>query len=108
MKYAMTIMLAVGAVALAAPASAQLVNGLAGLNYNHEAPIGTKAGGSPATLNAPGEAGAIAGALRNERDAKHMPMMMQAKITGKHVAVKIVPRVVARNDADLRLRTGGE
>jgi len=68
----MTAILALGALALAAPASAQLVNGLSGPNYNHDAPIGTKAGGSVSSLRAPGEAAAITGALRNEMDAKNM------------------------------------
>jgi hypothetical protein len=67
-----TAILVLGALALAAPASAQIVNGINGANYNHEAPIGTKAGGSGASLQAPGEAAAVAGALRNEMDARNM------------------------------------
>ena len=59
--------LILGALALAGPASAQMVNGLPGPNYLHETPIGTKGGGSQSSLQAPGEAQAIAGALRNER-----------------------------------------
>jgi len=66
----MTAILAFGALALAAPASAQLVNGLNGPDYRHDAPIGTK--GGRASLQAPGEAAAVAGALRNEIDAKNM------------------------------------
>jgi hypothetical protein len=72
-----TATLAFGALASAAPASAQLVNGLSGPNYNHDAPIGTKSGGSVSSLRAPGETAAIAGALRNEMDAKNM-----APVTG--------------------------
>jgi hypothetical protein len=72
MKRTMTAILALGALALAVPASAQIVNGLSGPDSHHEAPIGTKAGGSDASLQAPGEANAVAGALRNEADAKNM------------------------------------
>jgi len=72
MRYAITAIVAFGALALAAPASAQLVNGLSGPNYHDDAPIGTKSGGSMSSLQAPGERAAIAGALRNEMDAREM------------------------------------
>jgi len=72
MNRTMMAVLTIGAFALAAPASAQLVNGLPGPNYQHDAPIGTKGGGAASSLRAPGETAAIAGALRNEMDAKNM------------------------------------
>jgi hypothetical protein len=63
---------AVALLAAAAPASAQIVNGLTGPDStNPPAPIGTKAGG-PSALGAPGEDNAMAGAIRNERDFRDM------------------------------------
>jgi hypothetical protein len=111
----MTAIAAFGAIALAAPASAQLVNGLAGPNYSHDAPIGTKAGGAVSTLKAPGEAAAITGALANEREARNMgpvnkPLLIKSTMfkpaASKHVASKATVRRQARNeisDAKLRL-----
>ena len=96
MRYRLTMLLAVGAIALAAPASAQLVNGLPGPNYQHDAPIGTKGGGAISSLQAPGEREAIAGALRNEMDARNM-----APTTSHLVAINTPtarPRTVARNE----------
>ena len=61
-----------GTLALAAPASAQIVNGNNGANGSPEAPIGTKAGGSDAAMQAPGEAAATAGARANVHDEKTM------------------------------------
>jgi hypothetical protein len=77
MRHTTMVIVAFGVLAMAAPASAQLVNGLPGPNYQHDAPIGTKGGGSVSSLRAPGETAAIAGALRNEMDAKNM-----APVTG--------------------------
>jgi hypothetical protein len=93
MKYVMKTILVFGAMALAGPASAQMVNGLSGPDYNHEAPIGTKSGGSKGSLQAPGEAAAIAGALRNEMEAKNMQ-------PGSGNATVVIPRqrITARND----------
>ena len=55
-----------GAMLLASPAMAQLVNGHDNINKPMpEAPIGTKAGGSPSSMQAPGEAAAVAGAMKN-------------------------------------------
>jgi hypothetical protein len=61
-----------GALLLSGPASAQIVNGNNGANGSPSAPIGTKAGGSDAAQQAPGEAQATAGAIANDRDAKTM------------------------------------
>src|ERR1700761_1841044 len=88
MRLSIITLTAVGALALAAPASAQLVNGLSGPNYTHDAPIGTKAGGARSTLSAPGEKAAIDGALRNEMDAKAMrptfgPLTTETAMSGK-------------------------
>ena len=73
---------------LAGTASAQMVNGLSGPNYMHDAPIGTKAGGAPSTRLVPGEKEAIAGAIRNEMDAKAMqrtsgPVALKTKVSVK-------------------------
>src|SRR3569833_2019257 len=73
---------------LAGTASAQMVNGLSGPNYSHDAPIGPKAGGAPSTLQVTGEQEAIAGAIRNEMDAKAMqpvagPVAMKTKVSVK-------------------------
>jgi hypothetical protein len=72
MKHTIKAILVIGTFALAAPASAQMVNGNNGANGSPEAPIGTKAGGSNAAVQAPGEAAAIAGAVGNEMDEKHL------------------------------------
>jgi hypothetical protein len=78
MRHTTVAILTFSVLAMAAPASAQLVNGLPGPNYQHDAPIGTKGGGAVSSLRAPGETAAIAGALRNEMDAKNM-----APVTGR-------------------------
>jgi hypothetical protein len=70
MRFSLIAFTAIGALALAAPASAQMVNGLSGPNWSHDAPIGTKAGGAMSTLQAPGEAAAITGAMANEKLAR--------------------------------------
>jgi hypothetical protein len=106
-----------GALTLAGPASAQMVNGLPGPDYHHETPIGTKGGGSQASLQAPGETEAIAGALQNEREAKNMQPMDRAvtKTSHRKTAVLIPNRTIARNgsfdrrnDSFDRLRNGQE
>jgi hypothetical protein len=100
MRHTMTALVALGALALAAPASAQLVNGLPGPNYNHDAPIGTKAGGATSTLQAPGEQAAISGALRNEMDAREM-RPTYGPLTVKTASVKtpaLRTQTVARNE----------
>ncbi len=100
--------LIVGALALAGPASAQMVNGLPGPNYLHETPIGTKGGGSPSSLQAPGEREAIAGALLNEREAKNMQSARTQPAIRKTAAV-IRNRTIARNDTAFdRLRSSQE
>jgi len=85
----MTSLLFFGALALAGPASAQLVNGIAGPNYHGDAPIGTKAGGSLSPLKAPGEAAAIAGARRNEMEAKG--------IGARTVTMRVRPSAIRRH-----------
>ena len=66
MSYKFGALAAIALFAFAAPASAQIVNGLTGPDAtNPPAPIGTKAGGLSA-LSAPGENNAMAGAIRNE------------------------------------------
>ncbi len=103
----MTAIAAFGALALTAPASAQLVNGLSGPNYNHDAPIGTKAGGAVSTLKAPGEAAAITAALANEREARnmgrtHQPLLIKSTMfkPSKNVASNPVRKqAMARNEA---------
>jgi hypothetical protein len=73
MKYAIPAAFAVmGALALSAPASAQIVNGQGGMTPTAEAPIGTKAGGSSASMQAPGEGPAVQGAIDNNAQAKNM------------------------------------
>jgi len=100
MRMLKTVMILGAALAFAGPASAQLVNGLPGPNYHHESPIGTKGGGSQSSLQAPGEAQAIAGALRNEREAKHMQPMGRkvALVTSRKTAALMPSRTTARND----------
>lgn len=66
------ILVAIGALCIAGPAFAQIVNGNNGANGSPSAPIGTKAGGSDAAQQAPGEAAATAGAIANDRDARTM------------------------------------
>jgi hypothetical protein len=102
--------LIVGALALAGPASAQMVNGLPGPNYLHETPIGTKGGGSDASLRAPGEAAAIAGALQNERESKNMQPASRriAETTHRKTAALTPNRTIARNDSFDRLKNGQE
>jgi hypothetical protein len=99
MRYTIPALVAFGALALAAPASAQLVNGLPGPNYHDDAPIGTKGGGAESTLQAPGERAAIAGALRNEMDARAMrptygPLVKTASVKTRSLR----PQAVARNE----------
>jgi hypothetical protein len=80
---------------------AQLVNGLSGPNYHDDAPIGTKAGGSVSTLQAPGEQAAITGALRNEMDARSM-QPTYGPLSVKTASVKtpaVRQQTVARNDS---------
>ena len=73
MKYVITALAVMGALAFASPVSAQIVNGQNNIqNPLPEAPIGTKAGGSAASMQAPGEAQAAAGAIKNNEDAKNM------------------------------------
>ena len=98
MRYRLTMLLAVGAMALAAPASAQLVNGLPGPNYQHDAPIGTKGGGAPSSLQAPGEREAIAGALRNEMDARNMAPTTSHLVALNTPTPSARPQTVARNE----------
>ena len=73
MNYGIPAALAlIGALALSAPASAQIVNGQGGTTPTSEAPIGTKAGGSPASMQAPGEGPAVQGAEDNNAVANNM------------------------------------
>ena len=91
MRFSIITIAAAGALTfgtLAGTASAQMVNGLSGPNYSHDAPIGTKAGGATSTLNIPGEKEAIAGAIRNEMDAKAMqrtsgPVALKTRVSVK-------------------------
>ena len=102
MKHVLKTVLVFGAMALAGPTSAQMVNGLSGPDYNHETPIGTKSGGSKGSLKAPGEAAAIAGALRNEQEAKNMQPLngKAALVIPKKKVAQMVPKkkTIARND----------
>src|SRR3569833_1537399 len=91
MRFSIITMAAAGALTLgtlAGTASAQMVNGLSGPNYSHDAPIGTKAGGATSTLQAPGEQAAIAGAIRNEFDAKAMQPVSGPLAVRTRVSVK--------------------
>jgi hypothetical protein len=97
MKHTLKALFVIGACALAAPASAQMVNGNNGANGSPEAPIGTKAGGSNAAAQAPGEAAAIAGAVRNEMDAKHIPPTDQ---NAAQVARNRSPNTSDKSDKD--------
>ena len=73
MKNVISALAVMGALAFVTPVSAQIVNGNNDVNNPlPEAPIGTKAGGSPASMQAPGEAQAAAGAIKNNADAKNM------------------------------------
>lgn len=81
MKNAVKALLVVGACALAIPAYAQIVNGNNGANGSPEAPIGTKAGGSNAAAQAPGETAAIAGAKRNQKDEHLAKTHDQQRVT---------------------------
>jgi hypothetical protein len=74
----------VSALAFAVPAAAQIVNGTNSTDKPlPEAPIGTKAGGSDASLQAPGEGAAVAGALQNNAEAKAMqPLPNNAVMNG--------------------------
>jgi hypothetical protein len=109
MRMLKTVMI-LGALVVAGSASAQLVNGLPGPNYHHETPIGTKGGGSDSSLQAPGEATAIAGALQNEREAKNMqPMGRKVALTSRRKTAALIPnRTIARNDSFDRLKNGQE
>jgi len=104
----MIAVLTLGALALAAPASAQLVNGLPGPNYQHDAPIGTKGGGAVSSLRAPGETAAIAGALRNEMDAKNMAPVNGTLKMGPINGTLSVKTAVVRNQTIARNETSQE
>jgi hypothetical protein len=66
-----------GALAFAVPAKAQLINGHNSIdNPLPEAPIGAKAGGSAASLRAPGGLDAARGALQNDWEWRHGRMMV--------------------------------
>ena len=79
MRLSLIALTAAGALALAAPASAQMVNGLSGPNWSHDAPIGTKAGGAMSTMAVPGEAAAINGAIKNELVARGVQPLSSAR-----------------------------
>ena len=73
MKYVIPAAFALmGTLVLCAPASAQIVNGQGGMTPTAEAPIGTKAGGSSASMQAPGEGAAVKGAMDNNAQAKNL------------------------------------
>jgi len=108
MRHTITAILAFGALALAAPASAQLVNGLPGPSYHHDAPIGTKGGGSVSSLRAPGETAAIAGALRNEMDAKNMAPVIGTLNMGPINGTLSAKAPVVRNQTIARNETSEE
>ncbi len=77
----------IGALAFAAPATAQIVNGTNSTDRPlPEAPIGTKAGGSDASLQAPGEGPAVAGALQNNAEAQNMQPLPQGTIIQRETA----------------------
>ena len=82
MKYNIPMLAVLCVLAIASPAAAQMVNGGTGVNGSPEAPIGTKSGGSNASMQAPGEAAAMAGAKQNTMDAK--AMQSTAGTTVKH------------------------
>lgn len=70
MKNTIFTISAIGLLAVATPANAQMVNGGTCANGSPVAPIGAKSGGSPASMQAPGAAAAVAGARENNRDFK--------------------------------------
>jgi hypothetical protein len=78
MRHVSHITLAIiGALAFALPAKAQLINGHNSIdNPLPEAPIGTKAGGSAASVRAAGGIDAIKGALQNDWEWRHGRMML--------------------------------
>ena len=108
MRHTTMVILTLGVLAMAAPASAQLVNGLPGPNYHHDAPIGTKGGGSVSSLRAPGETAAIAGALRNEMDAKNMAPVNGTLNMGPINGALSVKAPVVRNQTIARNETSQE
>jgi hypothetical protein len=70
MKYFFMRIVAVGTITFGAPAIAQVVNGTHGPNDSTPAPIGTKAAGSPASVQTMAGARAAAAARKNDRDWK--------------------------------------
>ena len=82
----------IGALAFAAPAAAQIVNGTNSVDRPlPEAPIGTKAGGSDASMQAPGETPAVAGALQNNAEAQNLQALPKGTI---------IQRQTAQSDSD--------
>jgi len=78
MKYHVPALALLGALTLATAASAQIING--GATPTAEAPVGTKGGGGSSTIQAPGEGPAVAGAVKNNAEAKNMGVI-SAKTT---------------------------
>jgi hypothetical protein len=77
----------IGALAFAAPATAQIVNGTNSPDRPlPEAPLGTKAGGSDASMQAPGEGPAVAGALQNNAEAQNMQPLPEGTIIQRQTA----------------------
>ena len=84
-------LIAAGLLLAAAPAVAQIVNGGNGGNGSPVAPIGTKAGGSAASMQAPGEAAAVAGAAKNDAEWKAgqpLPNKTAVVVKRKHRAIR--------------------
>ena len=90
MQHTLQALAVIGALVIAVPASAQIVNGLNGANGSPEAPIGTKAGGSTSTDNAPGEAAAVAGAKQNMIEEKTMQPAPAARVMRRRHRVSAV------------------
>lgn len=92
MKTAVGLVVALSAIALVTPVTAQIVNGNQGGNRTSEAPIGTKAGGSSASMQAPGEAAAAAGAAQNNAEAKNMgPITSSTEKRVRHKSANTSP-----------------
>lgn len=91
MKNGIKALAFVVAMAVVAPASAQIVNG--GTSQNGPAPVATK-GASTATMGAPGEAAAAAGAAKNNAEFKAgqaLPDQMARSKTRRRRAAESAP-----------------
>jgi hypothetical protein len=107
-KYNIYTWAVISTLVFAAPTVAQIVNGTNDPNRPlPEAPIGTKAGGSPSSMQAPGEAAAAAGAIQNNRDAQAMQSTppVATTVTTKHRASRRI-RHSTSADTNSGMRAG--